>query len=152
MWFFQMAPIPLLSVSICSTRCQYDVLKVSSKKIEWKVSIGGVKVDIFVVWDRKWAWFLDFCRFLSSEYSLLYGNNTLFTLYWYIHMIMQLNYPFCKKSPVYYHFILNHYCCHCQYRPQNGLSPTLSRYCQHSNQIQAHICPPVPQYYHPLKS
>ncbi len=28
MWFFQMAPIPLLSVLICFTRCQYDILQV----------------------------------------------------------------------------------------------------------------------------
>ncbi len=40
--------------------CQYEILKVLLKKIEWKGSVGGVKVDIFAVWDRKWARLQDF--------------------------------------------------------------------------------------------
>ena len=47
MSFFQMAPGSILSTQIPSDRSQYDVYKVLSKKIGWKVSIGGVKVDIF---------------------------------------------------------------------------------------------------------
>ncbi len=50
----------LLSVLNCSTMYQYDILKVSFKKIVWKGSIGGVKVDIFAVWDKKWAQIKDF--------------------------------------------------------------------------------------------
>ncbi len=40
---FQMAPIPFLSVLISSTRCQYDVLKVSLKKIDQNLPIGCIK-------------------------------------------------------------------------------------------------------------
>ncbi len=40
MWFFQMAPITLLSVQSCSTRCQYNILKVSFKKIEQNLPVG----------------------------------------------------------------------------------------------------------------
>ncbi len=47
MWFFQMAPIPLLSVLIWSTRCQYYILKVSLKKIDQNLPIGCVKHWIF---------------------------------------------------------------------------------------------------------
>jgi hypothetical protein len=39
---------------------QYEILKVLLKKIEWKGSVGGVKVDIFAAWDRKWAPVSDF--------------------------------------------------------------------------------------------
>ncbi len=35
-------------------------IKFCKKKNEWKGSIGGVKVDFFAFWDRKWAWFEDF--------------------------------------------------------------------------------------------
>jgi hypothetical protein len=61
--------------------CQYDILKVLFTKFECKGSIRGVNVDIFAVWDGKWARILDFLRFLSSEYSLLYGNKSLLTPY-----------------------------------------------------------------------
>ena len=40
-----MAPGSILSTQIPSNRYQYDVYKISSKKIEWKVSVGGVKVE-----------------------------------------------------------------------------------------------------------
>ena len=43
--FFQIAPMTKVSTQIYSSICQYDVYKVSSKKNEWKGSIGGVKVD-----------------------------------------------------------------------------------------------------------
>ena len=46
--FFQLAQGLILSIQIPSDMSQYDVYKVSSKKIGWKVSVGGVKVDIFV--------------------------------------------------------------------------------------------------------
>ncbi len=48
MWFFQMASIPFLSVSICSTRCQYDVLKVLLKKKDQNLPIGCVKHSNFL--------------------------------------------------------------------------------------------------------
>ena len=41
--FFQMAPGSILSTQISSDRSQYDVYKVSSQKIGWKVSIEHVK-------------------------------------------------------------------------------------------------------------
>ena len=47
MSFFQMAPGSILSTQIPSDRSQYDVYKFSFKKIGWKVSVGGVKADIF---------------------------------------------------------------------------------------------------------
>ena len=47
MSFFQIAPMTKVSTQIHSSMCQYDVYKVSSKKNEWKGSIGGVKVDFF---------------------------------------------------------------------------------------------------------
>ena len=43
MCFFQMAPIPLLSVLIYSNRSQYVILKVSLKKIEQNLPVGCVK-------------------------------------------------------------------------------------------------------------
>ncbi len=49
MCFFQMAPIPPLSVSICSTRCQYDILKVWLKKNNHFLTCGAAKVHIFCV-------------------------------------------------------------------------------------------------------
>ena len=47
MSFFQMAPGSILSTQIPSDRSQYDVYKFLFKKIGWKVSVGGVKADIF---------------------------------------------------------------------------------------------------------
>ena len=47
MSFFQIAPMTKVSTQIHSSMYQYDVYKVSSKKNEWKGSIGGVKVDFF---------------------------------------------------------------------------------------------------------
>jgi hypothetical protein len=49
MCFFQMAPTPPLSVSICSTRCQYDILKVWLKKNDHFLTCGAAKVHIFCV-------------------------------------------------------------------------------------------------------
>jgi hypothetical protein len=46
-WFFQMAPIPLPSVSICSTRYQYDALKVLSKKLTRTYLLGASNIEIF---------------------------------------------------------------------------------------------------------
>ena len=43
-----MASGSILSIQIPSDRSQYDVYKFSSKKNGWKMSVGGVKVDIFV--------------------------------------------------------------------------------------------------------
>jgi hypothetical protein len=48
MCFFQMAPTPPLSVSICSTRCQYDILKVWLKKNDHFLTCGAAKVHVFV--------------------------------------------------------------------------------------------------------
>jgi hypothetical protein len=45
--FFQMGYMTKVSTHIHSTIPQYDVYKVSLKKIEWKVPFGGVKVDMF---------------------------------------------------------------------------------------------------------
>jgi hypothetical protein len=45
--FFQMARIPLLSVLICSTKCQYDVLKVSLKKMTRTYPLGVSNIEIF---------------------------------------------------------------------------------------------------------
>ncbi len=39
-WFFQMAPIPRLSIQSCSIRCQYDILKVSLKKKDQNLPVG----------------------------------------------------------------------------------------------------------------
>ncbi len=47
MWFFQMAQIPLLSVLICPTRCQYDILKVSLKKMTSTYPLGASNIEIF---------------------------------------------------------------------------------------------------------
>jgi hypothetical protein len=49
MCFFQMAPVPPPSVSICSTRCQYDILKVWLKKNDHSLTCGAAKVHIFCV-------------------------------------------------------------------------------------------------------
>jgi hypothetical protein len=43
--FFQLAQWLILSIQIPSDMSQYDVYKVSFKKIGWKVSVGGVKVE-----------------------------------------------------------------------------------------------------------
>jgi hypothetical protein len=43
--FFQMVPIPLLSVSIYSARCEYDILKVLLKKIDHNLPVGRVEHD-----------------------------------------------------------------------------------------------------------
>ncbi len=43
--FFQLAQGLIVSIQILSDMFQYDVYKVSSKKIWWKVSVGGVKVE-----------------------------------------------------------------------------------------------------------
>ena len=48
MSFFHIAPMTKVSTQIHSSMYQYDVYKVSSKKNEWKGSIGGVKVDFFL--------------------------------------------------------------------------------------------------------
>ena len=42
---FQMAPIPFLSVSTCSTRSPHDILKVS-KKVDCNLPFGWVERDI----------------------------------------------------------------------------------------------------------
>ena len=55
MSFFQIAPMTKVSTQIHSSMCQYDVYKVLSKKIEWKGSIGGVKVDFFFRVGVEWA-------------------------------------------------------------------------------------------------
>jgi len=57
MSFFQIAPMTKVSTQIHSSMCQYDVYKVSSKKNEWKGSIGGVKVDFFFRGGVEWARF-----------------------------------------------------------------------------------------------
>jgi hypothetical protein len=44
---FQIAPIPLLSVLICSTRCQYGILKVSLKKMTRTNKLGASNIEIF---------------------------------------------------------------------------------------------------------
>ena len=48
MCFFQMAPTPPLSISICSTRCQYNILKVWLKKNDHILICGAAKVHIFL--------------------------------------------------------------------------------------------------------
>jgi hypothetical protein len=53
--FFQIDHMTKLSTQIHSYIPQYDVYNVLSKKNEWKVSVGGVNVDIFAVWGREWA-------------------------------------------------------------------------------------------------
>jgi hypothetical protein len=55
MSFFQIAPMTKVSTQIHSYICQYDVYKVSSKKNEWKGSIGGVKVDFFLGGGDEWV-------------------------------------------------------------------------------------------------
>jgi len=57
MSFFQIAPMTKVSTQIHSSMYQYDVYKVSSKKNEWKGSIGGVKVDFFSGGGDGWARF-----------------------------------------------------------------------------------------------
>jgi hypothetical protein len=47
MCFFQMAPIPLLSILIWSTRCQYDVPKVLLKKMARTYPLGAANIEIF---------------------------------------------------------------------------------------------------------
>jgi hypothetical protein len=44
---FQMAPIPLQSVLICCTRCQYDILKVSLKKMTRTYPLCVSNIEIF---------------------------------------------------------------------------------------------------------
>ena len=44
---FQIAPIPLLSVLICSTRCQYYILKVSLKKMTITYPLGASNIVFF---------------------------------------------------------------------------------------------------------
>jgi hypothetical protein len=63
MSFFQIAPITKVSTQIHSSICQYDVYKVSSKKNEWKGSIGGVKVDFLRGGGDEWVRFSDFAGF-----------------------------------------------------------------------------------------
>jgi hypothetical protein len=46
---FLMAPTPPLSVSICSTRCQYDILKVWLKKNDHFFTCGAAKAHIICV-------------------------------------------------------------------------------------------------------
>jgi hypothetical protein len=46
-WFFQMAPIPCLSVQSCSIRCQYDILKVLLKKMTRTYPLGAPNIEIF---------------------------------------------------------------------------------------------------------
>jgi hypothetical protein len=48
MWFFQMALTPPLSVSTCSTRCQYDILKVWLKKMTTSLPAVLPKFTFFV--------------------------------------------------------------------------------------------------------
>jgi hypothetical protein len=45
--FFQMTPGSILSIKILSDRFQYDLYKFLFKTIGWKVSVGGVKANIF---------------------------------------------------------------------------------------------------------
>ncbi len=47
MWFFHLAPIPLLSVLIYSNRSQNVILKVSWKKIEQNLTVGCVNIELF---------------------------------------------------------------------------------------------------------
>ena len=41
--FFQLVSIPLLSVLIYSTRCEYDILKVWLKTIDHNLPVGRVE-------------------------------------------------------------------------------------------------------------
>ncbi len=60
MWFFQMVPKPYLSVLIDSNRCEYDILKVSLKKIDQNPPVGCVKHKNGYFW---WEKFMDLAGF-----------------------------------------------------------------------------------------
>ena len=57
---FQMALTSFLSVLTCSSRCQYDILKVWFKKIDQSPPVGYVKVAVGDLW---WEKLLDFTGF-----------------------------------------------------------------------------------------
>ncbi len=65
-----------VSTQIHPTIPQYDVYKVLLKKIEWKVTFGGVKVDMFAPRAHKVGLVVDFW-WVSVLWSFqIYANNT----------------------------------------------------------------------------
>ncbi len=57
---FQMALISCLSILTCSSRCQYDILKVLLKQIDQNPPVGYIKVAVGDLW---WEKLLDFTGF-----------------------------------------------------------------------------------------
>ncbi len=76
---------------------------------EWKVSFGGVKVDIFCSWGSTGGFDVGFWWFLVLWSSQIYANNTEITLNQNTCRFVWLYYPFGTNSSTNCHIILNHY-------------------------------------------
>ena len=79
MSFFQIAPMTKVSTQIHSSMYQYDVYKVSSKKMSGRGPSGVSKSTFFRGGGDGWARFKDFCRFSGSKYPLSHVDDTLFS-------------------------------------------------------------------------
>jgi hypothetical protein len=73
--FFQMGHMTKVITQIHSTIPQYDVYKFSLKKVEWKISFGGVKVDIFAPRAQQVGLVFGFWWFSVLWSSLIYAND-----------------------------------------------------------------------------
>jgi hypothetical protein len=79
--FFQMDYMTKLSTQIHSYIPQYDVYKVLSKKMSGRCPLGVSKSTFLQFGTESELSSRIFDGFLSSKYSLLYFNDTLFTPY-----------------------------------------------------------------------
>ncbi len=79
------------------------------EKNEWKVSFGGVKVDIFAPRAQEVGLVVRFCWFLVLWRSQIYVNNTETTLNPNTCVFVWLYYPFGTNSSINCLIILNHY-------------------------------------------
>jgi hypothetical protein len=64
-----------------STMCQYDILKALFEKLSGRGPLGVSKLKFLRFGTISGLNYRIFWWFLSSEYSLLFGNETLFTPY-----------------------------------------------------------------------
>ena len=107
MWFFQMALISFLSVLTCSSRCQYDILKVWLKKIDQNPPVGYVKVAVGDLW---WEKLLDFTGF-PVVWCPWWLNDWFFTFWVFRSIQIDLKMIFwkcyLKKTMFTYHLVPN---------------------------------------------
>ena len=76
MCFFQMPPIPLLSVLIHSNRSQYVILKVSLKKLSRTYPLGASNIEMFRA-NKMPRFTCNFSHFCKRQSTYIWGISSM---------------------------------------------------------------------------